>query len=135
MSQQQTNLLGKAAVLLTLAVAGLIAGLVLEVMRALATTPLDLSRMSGVGALAAMLCINGVAVLACFFAERAAGRWIALLLAGLLAVLYGLHVIEHLVVGDMAGGALNLLVMFAPCALATHAIWKSRREEAADGAA
>lgn len=135
MSQQQTNLLGKAAVLLTLAVAGLIAGLVLEVMRALATTPLDLSRTSGVGALAAMLCINGVAVLACFLAERAAGRWIALLLAGLLALLYGLHVIEHLVVGDMAGGALNLFVMFAPCALATHAIWTSRREEAEDGAA
>lgn len=118
------NLQIRAAVLLSLGGAGIVALVLFEVARALGAPPVDVSHLPPEGILVVMLCLVSAAVIACFFASNKIVRWAALVIAVLVALFHAMHVLEHGAMGDINLGGLILFMMFAPSALAAHALWK-----------
>lgn len=125
------------AVAATLAAAGMVALVLFEVLRALATEPLDLSGLPPVPMLVGFLCASSVIVLVALTLRGAPARWVAFGIGVLLVLFHTLHVVEHLAFGDLTFALLILFVMFAPSAVAVWQLWQARREgaESLEGAA
>ncbi len=110
--------------LLIVPFAGMVALIVLELLRALSADPIDVSGLPPVDMLVIILCLSAVPVILSCVIEAAAGRWIAFGITVLLALFHALHVVEHAGAGDISVGALILVTMFVPSAFAAWGIWR-----------
>ncbi|MEM7097687.1 MAG: hypothetical protein AAF541_05455 [Pseudomonadota bacterium] len=118
------SLQAKAATLLALGVAGMIALVLFEVMRALGHGEMDMSGLPPEAMLVGVMCLTSVGVVLSFYAQNSAARWIAFGIATLVGLFHVMHVLEHVVGGDMSLGALILFVMAIPSVLAALALWR-----------
>ena len=135
-----TNRMIAVAVAATLASSGMVALVLFEVMRALASEPLDLSGLPPVPMLVGFLCASSLIVLVALTLRGAPARWVAFGIGVLLVLFHAIHVVEHLAFGDLTFALLILFMMFAPSAVVVWQLWQARREGrvaiegAADGA-
>ena len=115
----------RPALLLTLAVAGLIALIALEVMQG----------MSGENAegmlvpLASMVCIAAVPVLLLTLFSARWTFWVAFGVAALMSLFHAMHVVEHIVAADYAMTVLIIVTMLAPSAGAATLLWQQRQAD------
>ncbi|MEM1052056.1 MAG: hypothetical protein AAGI28_08170 [Pseudomonadota bacterium] len=73
-----------------------------------------------------ILAITSVPIVLLCVWQGAASRWIALIIAALLALFHALHVVEHGTGGDWSQTLLIFVAMFVPNAVAVWLLWKSR---------
>ncbi|MCG8443183.1 MAG: hypothetical protein MI723_15365 [Caulobacterales bacterium] len=125
----QTSRLQRAATSLCLPITGIVALVMIEMMRGLPAAPdeaIDLSKIPPIEFIAILLCLSGAAVLLLSIGASALLRWSAFGLAALMALFHAIHTVEHAASGDFFVMALIVLVMFLPSVSASYHIWKAK---------
>lgn len=119
----KTLSVSNTAILLTLPFVGILALLLVEIARNAELIPGD--------ALAIIASLSALpAVLLCTTEARGA-YWIAFAMACLLALLHGLHIVEHVFAGDLIMILLIAVSMFLPSAFGAARLWTALRSDAA----
>ncbi|MEM9532802.1 MAG: hypothetical protein AAGA23_17920 [Pseudomonadota bacterium] len=121
------TLRSRAALMLAVPLAGLLALIVFEVMRNLSTGTYDPAALPPVDMLVGVLSVSTLAVIAlCLFAGSA-GRWFALVVAVLMTLFHAMHILEHAMARDFSMGVLILITMLIPSGAGAWMIWKLRK--------
>lgn len=124
----------RAAVILIVAFAAMIALIVLELLRTVAAGPMDTSHMPPVGMLVGVLCVSALPTILLCIKVTPAMRWIAFGIAALLTLFHASHVVEHAALADISMAILILVTMLVPSAAGAWMLWQARRgEEEAPG--
>jgi hypothetical protein len=119
----------RAALLLLIPVAGMIALILFEVMRALAENS-GFDEMPPAGMLVGVICLSALPVILLLCSAAPLARWTSFGIAALMSLFHGAHILEHALISDFAMTALILFTMFGPSLLAAIQIYKTRKPAA-----
>ncbi|MEM6937262.1 MAG: hypothetical protein AAF552_12450, partial [Pseudomonadota bacterium] len=120
----------RAALVLTVPLAGVVALVVFEVMGSLGTGAYDASSLPPTELLIGLLCVAALPVLALCVSGNAGARWLALIVAGLMTLFHALHVVEHAMAGDYPLLALIAVTMLLPSGIGVWLVWQLRKASA-----
>ncbi|MEM7361160.1 MAG: hypothetical protein AAF431_18880 [Pseudomonadota bacterium] len=117
--------ISQSQVLLVIPLAGVVALVAFEMIRALSAAEADLSGLPPVAMLASLLSLSALAPILLTFAKSVC-RWIALVIAGLMTLFHSMHVVEHLVIPDLPMVGLIGITMLLPSLIATLYLWRDK---------
>lgn len=73
-----------------------------------------------------MLSLASLPIVLLAIAPSTVSRWVALVIATLLALFHAMHILEHGMGGDWSVALLILVAMFTPSAAAVWLLWRTR---------
>ncbi|MEM7020936.1 MAG: hypothetical protein AAF512_26785 [Pseudomonadota bacterium] len=124
-----TKKLQSAAIVLIVPIAGVLALVLFEVMRSLAGGTYDPEATPPIPMLVGMLCVAAIPVILLAWTHATAVRWAAFGIAVLMALFHAMHILEHVMSGDIVIMILILITMFIPNLDGALLIWQARKEE------